>query len=206
MRQALMRTSLLAVLSLCGCNMAEREEPDADPEPVKVERVPLKSMFVSFDQEGGPTIVESVKDKPFDGLVEDVGRQMRSGASNLFLVRGGDIEELVAGSRGVLVGGDTADRAVSARAKSSPKCWLVAFLGRGPSGPPVRDVRSVERRGAVVRLAVGRPKLHGGNKDKIPYLVWAPLGKLPAGTYTLELVNDGEKEPSLVRRVRVENK
>jgi hypothetical protein len=182
-----------------GC-AGERPEPKE-----KAEAIPLKSIYVTFDQEGAKKVRRGGNEAP-SADYRIIDQKLTCGASNIFLVRGKDIAAAGAAARQVLVGGDWADVPASTEEVPSKSYWLVAFLGIAGSDPPCWQVKPAEKRGKVIRLPVTKPKRDESTKDSHKYLVWVPLGELEAGTYTLELFDAAKKEPYLSRRISVQNK
>ena len=81
------------------------------------------------------------------------------------------------------------------------RIWVVAYFGVSGSSPEAWVVTDVERAGGRVRLSF---RYNGAETDDLkPYFVWAPLGPLGAGTYTLELYDAGGREVVLSRTVRL---
>jgi hypothetical protein len=87
--------------------------------------------------------------------------------------------------------------------EASAEGWVVVYLGRAPSDPPVWLVKSVEQSGKTVRVTMTKPKREESTKDRHEYLFWVPVGKLKEGTWTLELYMAEKKQVTLLRRVDV---
>src|SRR5262245_5723470 len=121
--------NLRAACVLVGILCAPLGCSEKSPEPKeKVETIPLKSMFVTFKQKG-VTEVDNAGNK---ALVHDfsvIMEKMRSGASNVFLVRGKDIATAGAVARQVLAGAGSADIPESVEETPPNSYWLVAYLG-----------------------------------------------------------------------------
>jgi len=108
MRRTMTRTGTLVSLAMAlvaGCG-------DEKPEP-KAKEIPLKSIYVSFDQKG---IVSVERDEGKLGeRFTYISGKAPSGASNLFLVRGKTIDDAIKATTQVLSGGASADSAVPYR-------------------------------------------------------------------------------------------
>jgi hypothetical protein len=77
--------------------------------------------------------------------------------------------------------------------------WVVAYLGMATSDQ--WTIKSVERTGTRIRVVYTANSRQLG--DDVAYMLWAPLGPLEEGKYTLELYETNDKEVSLSRLVKV---
>ena len=148
-----------------------------------------------------------------DGKLVDseYGRDLREiqrwkgGASNAFLVEASTILEAMRGSRSVLVGYRSAERAVTVhpQVKKPGEYWLVIFLGIAHSSPPKWIVEGVAVDKNRVQLSYREPKVNFRSADAHMYYFWIPLGKLDAGVYNVGMYDSGLKAVTFMRRVEV---
>jgi len=87
--------------------------------------------------------------------------------------------------------------------KAAEDAWVGAFLGNAGSSPPAFRVLSVETKGKQVRVKYEFTPPEVATGDVHQYFVWAPLGKLTAGEYTLELYNAVEKKVTATGKCKV---
>lgn len=126
------------------------------------------------------------------------------GASNLFLVRGKDIAAAIKATRGVFIGGRSADVPGDPEDGSKAETlWLVAYLGTAGSEPPAWLVKSALVRGQTVQISISTPERTSGTSDIHQYFVWVPLGELRKEMCTLELLNAEKGQLILSRNVNV---
>lgn len=169
----------------------------------EVKTIPLESIYSTSQQKGLIRVDQGLKNKDFRN--EFYTRTVRTGASNIFLVRGDSIEEAVKATWLVFVGGHPVSQPVSADLQSkSEQYWLVGYLGAAGSDPPAWLVVSAQKVGKKVRLTYTRKGSE--TDDTWPYFDWVPLGKLEPGTYTAELFDDNLQEAVLSRRILVAKK
>jgi hypothetical protein len=188
-------------LAAVGCDEPRGNESHPKPEAVRV--IPLKDIY-STNRQKGLQRVSKGEDEPYARELLELRRGLRTGASNVLLVRGKDFRTAVKASWLAFTGGRTAVRPVvpDEGSKGAP-LWLVGYLGISGSSPPDLLVQSAERKGNTIRLSYFRPKDGADSRDLHHYLVWVPLGELKAGSYTLELFDANKKEVTLLRRVGV---
>jgi len=176
--------------------------------------LPLRSMYATngqeelkamnrsfvFEKDGSKTFVE-----PYGNELHQMFRYWGPGASNVCLVRGDEIVAAVNATRRVFTGGGPADvPSIPDGERKHDAIWLVAYFGASGSEPPAWVVRSVEQKERTFRVSyVKRVAL---TKDLNEYFLWAPLGVLGAGIYTLELFDTEQHQVTLLRRVTVSNK
>ena len=79
--------------------------------------------------------------------------------------------------------------------------WVCAYLGTKGSSPSEFDLASVELEGGVVRVAFKKVRTALHSNDVCAYIIWANLGRIPNGTYQVELV-DATEEPTFVATSR----
>jgi hypothetical protein len=182
----------VAALALAWACAGTHGGDDPDPEPkAKVYKVPLKSVYVSFEQEGTKHFDRGSKEDP-DGELRAIWKVELGEEREFFLVRACKVGGAAKAARKVLSGQHKGGAPASAD-DGAAEYWLVAYLGTLGSEPPAFSVVSAERQGRTISLRVQKIKRTLVSKDRHQYLVWVPLGKLPNGKYTLELYLDGEK-------------
>lgn len=192
------RALLVLAALACGCAGVEGGDDDPEPKP-NVEKIPLKSIHVSFEQEGTKHFRQGSAEDPDNELSALFILDPVPLKRQLLLVRADKIGEAARAARRAIVGEREGDKPNTAEGH-----WLVAYLGATHSEPPAISVKSAERRGRTIRLDVQELKPDGGvTKNLHPYFVWVPLGKLPHGKYALELYEDGQKETSMSREQTV---
>jgi hypothetical protein len=127
-----------------------------------------------------------------------------SGLPQVFLVNGNDFRAAVKASRPFLEdtgGGKTP--APKAESKAGGPQWVGACLGSDGSMPPAFRVLSVETSGTKIRITYESIRRNESTSDEHPYLLWAPLGKLNAGEYRLELYDTTVKRVTVSRKSKV---
>jgi len=118
----------------------------------------------------------------------------------IFMVNGKDFPAALRASRRfVLPEADTKAPQLQAGEPS----WVCAYLGSTGSIPPAYRVQSVEIDGTKVRITYKTLARSSSSLDYFSYFVWAPLGKLPAGDYTLELYDAAAKQVTATRKSKV---
>jgi len=70
--------------------------------------------------------------------------------------------------------------------------WVSAFLGSNGSTPPAYRIHAIEVTGQRIRVSYGSVESAVRTCDLLTYLMWAPVGPLPTGSYTLELFDATE--------------
>ncbi len=198
------RTLLLIALPILAAAMAAitRGAPrDEGPKKVATRNVPLKSVYSTSRQKELKLIDQGTGDAGFSNEMRELYKQAtRMGASNVFLARGDDIAAAVKATWEVFRQGQSAAEPVSADQRSkSAVYWLVAYLGVAGSQPLEWQVKSIQLTGEEVRLTY--TKVGARTNDLHPYFVWVSLGKIKAGTYTLELFDEDLKRVTLLRSV-----
>src|SRR5438046_1653701 len=89
-------------LLVCGGGAAGDVEPKE-----KAQKIPLKSAYMSFKQQGMNVVKRGSDEAPGPDLLALA--RLWAGPSNIFLVRGTDVGEAAAATRNVLAGGHSAD-------------------------------------------------------------------------------------------------
>jgi hypothetical protein len=172
------------------------ENKDKSPQP---KSVPLSELYVTFKQEGVALMLPRPR---VEGDLSLKDLATKSGTSNIFLVRGADVATALLSAE-MAFRGSSADRPLRGNPPTKEKpIWAVAQLGVRGSSPPAFEVKAVKRDGMRVRVSFEEKQSR--SLDERPYLVWAPLGELEPGDYTLELYNVVRERVVLMRLVEVE--
>ena len=204
----------MALLLYSGVGALPRSNAVQKKAEADVQGIPLQSIYSTNGQEGLRSVTDSFilqKDgtkkyaEPYGHFLAEIHQDLRSGASNVFLVRGKDITAAVQATWLASVGGRSAEVPVSPEDGSErTPSWLVVYFGIQGSEPPGWLIKSVERRGETVKL--NYMKRLAETKDKHHYLAWVPVGELAPGPCTLELFDAEKMQVTLLRRVTVQNK
>jgi hypothetical protein len=162
-------------------------------------QIPLGSIYTTTGQKDTKDAAAELKNVPqphYSGLV--------TGAPVIFLVNGKDFGAAYQGSRrSFQVEGDPKAAAPKAVSKAGELNWVGAFLGSDGSSPPAYRVLSVAIQGRKVRVTYETIKRVISTGDEHPYLLWAPLGKLSPGEYTLELYEATTQKVTASRKSKV---
>ncbi len=193
---------LLLLLLTLGCEPQGAQGPNQNAGGKEARVIPLKSIYATPDQ-GELQRLDRRLDKPLGKELHLIDQHFSSGVPAILLVGGEDIGEAVRATRHALCGGHNADSPVPANPGSKPKqLWLVVYFGSWSSAPKWL-VRSVAVEQSTIRLKFSLAQ----NLDPEPvsrlHLVWAPVGQLTAGVYSLELFDEDRKHVALLRRVTV---
>lgn len=127
---------------------------------------------------------------------------LKSGLSNIFMIRSPDIESAVLTTIYAFeggVGGDTPIRR-NTTATDAP-LWVVAYLGLGGSQPAQFKVKSAEVFPDKIRLTYEEKT--SLTLDSSPYLIWIRIDKLPAEACYVELYNGTANATIMSRRVKI---
>ena len=191
----------------------KQPQPDkADAKPVSI---PKEQIYTTSSEDGFKkqllALFRSKDDTPVFPYSYDLKVIMQDshgmGASNIFLVRGDDITQAVAGTRSVFATAESADhppaRDGRGRKVKSEKMWLVVYLGCRQSRPPVWQFESVKFHDQTIEFRYKSPEILGGSGDGIQYFYWVPMPALKKGTYELKLIDAGKGRPMLIRFVDV---
>ena len=121
----------------------------------------------------------------------------------VFLVAAKDIGAAVKASRGLAVQRASGDPVPEVKTDAKGTLWVGAYLGSSGSNPPQFLVESVEVTSKTIRVAYERVKSTEVTADLREYLLWAPLGELKAGDFTLELYEVTSKKVTLKQSWKV---
>src|SRR5436190_18631962 len=188
----LRKLTCAALVAIAGLTIASGGE--------QARTIPLESMYSTSEQPGLKHMTYAARAdgnrwvylEPYGQYLAKIWREFRSGPTNVFLVRGKDINQAVQAASLAMPGNYGGGYPVHPDANAWPvpseptQLWLVAYLGHGSSGTnAVVPIQSVEREGKTIRLAYCYRR--NNNKDFMPYIFWIPLGEMEKGTYMLEL-------------------
>ncbi len=196
---------LLLTLSTVQVNWSQESPPRQEKAKVETKKIPVELIYSTSRQKGLKLLDQGQSDEGFEFQMRELQQHaIKTGASNIFLVRGDDIRAGVRATWAVFCAAHSVDYAVNADPESkSQKYWLAAYLGVAGSSPPAWLVDSVQIKGnqVVVRYKAAANEIQ--SDDEHPYFVWVPLGGLMAGTYSLELFEQTKGQTVLQRRVTV---
>lgn len=196
---------LVVALALCGGNSLSQPTADEKPAKEKSTPIPLDSIYSTSVQKGLRRLPRPAGRELRNALDELHVALVHMDISNVFLARGGDIQEAVKATERAFTWGQPVEQPVTPEDRVKPETiWLVAYLGVASSVPSYWLVQSAEVRGNTVRITYAR----GGafTPDSREYLYWVPLGKLGVGSYCLELFDADQNAVTLMRRVSVPKK
>lgn len=170
--------------------------------------IPLSQIVSTSSQTGLESVDAILRKKKTAPVAGDSLRQVldsRNGSSNVFLVDATTLDDALDASSVILVGSRAADAPVPVNT-AKPKRgshWLVVYLGVGPSEPVWWSIEAVSFESDKVLVSYRKAKPGAASRDLHYYYYWVPLGKLPAGTYQLQLFDVEKKATTLMRRVEV---
>ena len=210
--RAMLVTSIgLTAVVLWTSATAQGPKPNAAPVP-KVQPakkiVPLDSICSVPKMEGLSYLRAKNPEIHGQNLLDILSAARPIGFSSAFLVRGENLKEVIRGTYRVFNLGWDVDEIVPGSKQTDEgdkdgDVWVCAFLGNKASHPPYFALELVEVEGKNVRVVFKKGPVGGLSNDSTPYLVWANLGRLSAGTYQVELVDANQKQPSVVTSRKV---
>ena len=175
------RTRLIAVLAvLSGLALLLVTELGAlQAQQTRV--IPLNTVYATFNQEGLKSADEAADN---EGLVQAVSA-IREMPEQIVLCVGSDVSAAMKSSAvGFSV---TKDQAPIVAGSTSETLWVAAYLGTDGSIPAAYRIRAIELKGKILRVAYERDESPTRSCDLLAYMIWAPVGQVEAGAYTLEL-------------------
>lgn len=168
----------------------------------KEQIIPLAKIYTTSGPKGTQRLEPGEKKTVEKRLRTLLERNPGNGASNVFLVTGDDISTALSGTLKVFVGGQPADVPADDSEGKERKYWVVAYFGYGAAR---WMIQAVTREGETFRVSfVKRKPLEASSVEQ--YFAWVPVGQLEPGLYDLELFDAENKEITLIRKVRVNNK
>lgn len=185
----------------------------------KPHEIPLGSLYTTSSQKGMKKLVWGKAISPdgrkwqhvndYSGDMEQLYLKMRPGIPEVWLVPGDNISEAVKSSRWVLVGGPAPKAATKPKmgqpVAAKKKFWALFYLGMSHSGPPAWLVDSVTVENQTVTLRYSTPEWKTNTCDLCHYFVWAPVGELTPGVYSVQLFDVTQGHLSVLRGFKVEN-
>lgn len=168
-------------------------------------KIPLASVYTTTRQKDTKDARAELKDVPVPiDVPQPIFGERIGGKPAIFLVNGKDFPAAVKVSRSFLqLEGDDKAPDPNAETKAGDQNWVGAYLGNQGSLPPGFRVLSVEIDGKKVLVTYETITRNKTTKDYYTYIVWAPLGKLSCGEYTLELYDAAAKKVTATRKSRV---
>ena len=145
--------------------------------------IPLDVAYATFNQEGIKSL-DNVADNEHLGQIMS---EVQGGPQRMVLCVGNDIGAAVKAATVSFALPEGPMPAVAAAA--SDTLWVAAYLGSDGSMPSAYQVRAIEVTGNAIRVAYERDESPIRTSDLRAYLVWAPVGRMEAGIYTLELID-----------------
>lgn len=141
----------------------------------------LDAAYASFNQEG-ITSVEKVVDCEQLGQISDAAQ---AGPPRIVLCVGSDVAAATHASTAGFAVPEGPMPVVTA--DTGDTLWIAVYLGRDGSMPPAYQVRAIAVTGKTLRVSYGHDAAPVRSCDLRDYLVWAPVGPVESGVYTLEL-------------------
>ncbi len=160
--------------------------------------VPLDNIHANFDQDG----VRRLKDEEQPKFSPN-----KIPPRTVVLVAGKDAAAAAKASEQALVAAKPTADAPPVKMRDKGPVWGAACLGiNGSSTPPsCWKLVAVEVIGKTIRISYAGGDSEGGPAiwDPSPEIIWAPLGPLPAGDYTLEMYDKSQNKTTVSRRCKV---
>jgi hypothetical protein len=182
---------VLAVAAI-GCGAFNRA---AEPK-----KLPLTSVFANFEQEGLKRATLDEK-QPFQHHLEFF-LKLKPVASNVFLATAEDLNEAI--GAGLRFNGRPELAIPSPDDKA--QLWLIVYFGSSSSSPPQWSIVSIEQSDNKITVEYERPANNvQRTADLNPYFAFAPMPKLEAGLYDLELKDRSANLVTIARKVRLRN-
>lgn len=170
-------------------------------EPVQID---LASAYSTVEKMGQMKLARTDKSVHHDVLEEVHAAARHAGLSSAFLVAGKDFGHVALATASVFGGGLSAKEVVRRHGLKNGDIWVCAFLGNSSTTPPAFSVQRIEVAGQTVRVVFAKPRSLFRSADHAPFLIWANLGQLPPGKYSVELVDaDQDNEVVVARKVTV---
>jgi hypothetical protein len=171
-------TAVFVILAAAGLVLAAQLGAFQGQEP---RAIPLNTAYATFNQDGLKALDEAVDNDHLRQMLD----QIQAGPQRIVLCEGKDVGKAVKSAGMSFTMPDQPIPAVTIGTDDT--VWLVAFLGADGSIPSAYKVRGIEVIGRTIRLSYERDDSSGRTCDLVGYLVWAPVGRMEAGVYTLEL-------------------
>lgn len=169
--------TILVVLMVAGIALLAYQ-------PGEPRYIPLEGAHATFGQ-AGLHFVEGEVDSAMLSRIADLAR---AGPPRAVLCTGADIGVAMASSETGFALPEMLSRAVAAG--NEEKMWMAVYLGSDGSSPSAYRVRAIEVRDRNIRLVYEHFEAAQRTSDLRAYMIWAPLGHLEAGSYTVELFDN----------------
>jgi hypothetical protein len=192
-----MRTRLIAafvVLSVLGLGLAAHLGA-FETEEARI--IPLSTVYATFNQEGLKSADEAAGSEDLAQVLSAI----REAPPQIILCVGTDIIAAVKSSTPSF--STPEESALSMVGVKSDTMWVAAYLGSDGSIPLAFRIQAVEVRDKTIRIAYERDESPGRSCDVRAYVVWAPVGPVEAGSYTLELFNMAPDSVTVTRPCQV---
>ena len=192
-----MRTRFIAVvivLSVLGLVLAAQLGAFQTGEP---RIVPLTTVYATFNQEGLKSADEATGNEASAEILSDI----RETTPRIVLCVGPDVIAAVKSSTPTF---SLPEESVLAMVGSPGNTmWVAAYLGTDGSLPSAYRIQAVEVRDKTIRIAYERVESPQRSCDLRAYLVWAPIGPVETGNYTLELFDMASDNVTATRLCRL---
>jgi hypothetical protein len=142
--------------------------------------IPLDTAYATFNQEGIKSLDNAVDN---DQLSQILG-EVQGGPQRIVLCVGDDVAVAVKTASSSF--SMPVEPLPAVTTATSDTIWLAVYLGSDGSMPSAYKVWAIEVTGKTIRVAYERDESPGRTCDLRAYLVWAPVGRVEAGVYTLE--------------------
>ena len=176
-----MRTPFTAVVAVLTALVLILAAQFGAFEPEEARMIPLHTVYATFNQEGLKAADEAVDNEDLAMALNAIG----DGREEVVLCVGDDVVAAVKASIASFAMPKEPVPAVGGG--SIATIWVAAHLGSDGSVPPAYRVRSVEVNRTTIRVAFAHEDSPVRSCDLRGYMIWAPVGRVAAGAYTLEL-------------------
>ncbi len=171
------------------------------------EVIPLKTVVATPAQKG---LLEAPRSRFLqgeNGFKRNLFCASDVGPSNLFFVRGDDIDEVMETTLFALADGLAIDRLVvgpSRRKEPSKRLWAFVYFGAAQPSPPEWAITRASIQRDRVRVAVTRPEPGLGHDFAlVSYMFWVPLGERKEKAFTLQAYDETNRVTLMTRYVVV---
>lgn len=187
-------TAVIVIFAAAGFVLAAQLGAFQGQEP---RAVPLDTAFATFHQDGFKGLDATVDNNHLRPMLDEI----QGGPQRIVLCLGQDISGAVKNAR---VSFSLPEQPVADIGTGiDDMVWVAAFLGSDGSVPPAFKVRAIEVTGNTIRVSYERDESSARTCDLLAYLIWAPVGRMEAGIYTLELFDAAAGNVTVTRPWRV---
>jgi hypothetical protein len=197
-------TAVFVILAAAGLVLAAQLGAFQGQEP---RAIPLNTAYATFNQDGLKALDNAVSNDDLRQMLD----QIQAGPQRIVLCEGKDVAAAVKSAGMSFTMSDMSssmpDQPIPVvTIGTDERVWLAAFLGADGSIPPAYKVRAIEVSGRTIRLSYERDDSSGRTCDLIGYLVWASIGRMDAGVYTIELFDSAAGNVTVTRQWQVAEK